>query len=74
MPANSRWDLIRRLRVKRGLMKYCEEQEKENNCFVIKASWKNKIKRIQFLKLIVYFVMMVTDYILLFVARQPSWA
>jgi len=40
---------------KSGLMKYCVGQEQKNTPFVSKALWKDKIKRIRFLKLIVYF-------------------
>ena len=40
---------------KRGLMKYSIEQEQENKRFISKNSWKDKIKRSQFLKIFLYF-------------------
>ena len=51
-------------------MEYCIEQERENTRFVIKASWKEKINRIQFLKIIVNVLMMVTAYIFFFLDRR----
>jgi len=42
-----RWE-IKNLNIadfKRGLMKYCIEQEQENICFVRKVSRKDKIKK-----------------------------
>jgi len=38
----------------RGLLEYCIEQEQENVPFISKISWKDQIKRIQFLKLFLY--------------------